>query len=191
MRKVFLYMSTTLDGFVAGPDNELDWMVQTPDQELNDDIVALLSGADTGAMGYPTASGMISYWSAVAADPSASEGQRAIARAVNQIHGVVISNRQEKAEWENAELLVVKNDGDLVEAVTELRQRPGKDIGIPGGVRTAQTFVRLGLVDEYVLMVHPIAIGEGKSVFTGRVDLELLGAKTYKSGVVRMTYRPG
>ena len=190
MRKVYLYMTMSLDGFVAGPGGELDWMRQTPDQEHNDDVVALLSRADTGIMGYPTASGMIPYWAAVAADPSASQGQRAIAQAISRIHGIVISNREEEPDWGNAELLVVKGDNDLVDAVMKLKQRPGKDIGVPGGVRTARTFVRLGLVDEYVLMVHPVVIGEGKSVFTDRVDLELVDAKAYKSGVVRMTYRP-
>lgn len=190
MRNVYLYMTMSLDGFVAGPGGELDWMRQTPDQEHNDDVVALLSRADTGIMGYPTASGMIPYWAAVAADPSASQGQRAIAQAISRIHGIVISNREEEPDWGNAELLVVKGDNDLVDAVMKLKQRPGKDIGVPGGVRTARTFVRLGLVDEYVLMVHPVVIGEGKSVFTDRVDLELVDAKTYKSGVVRMTYRP-
>ena len=62
MRKVFLYMTMTFDGFFSGPNDELDWMVQTPDQELNDDIVALLKSADAGLMGFPTASGMIPYW---------------------------------------------------------------------------------------------------------------------------------
>jgi hypothetical protein len=56
--------------------------------------------------------------------------------------------------------------------------------------RNAQTFVRLGLIDEYVLMVHPVAIGNRKRVFTGRVDLELISAKTYKSGVMSVGYRP-
>ena len=182
MRKVYLYMTMTLDGFVAGPGGELDWMRQAPDEEHTDDIVALLSGADTGIMGYPTASGMIPYWAGVATDPSASQGQRAIAQAITRIHGIVISNREEEAQWENAELLVVRDDNDLVDALTELKQRPGKDIGVPGGVRTARTFARLGLFDEYVLMVHPVAIGEGKSVFTDRVNLDLVDAEDVQVG---------
>src|SRR6266702_3180361 len=190
MRKVFLYMTMTFDGFFSGPHGELDWIEQTPDQELNDDIVALLNGADTGLMGYPTASGMIPYWSNVAKNPSASKGELAIAQAVNKIHSIIISNKEEKFEWENSELLLVKSDKDLVEAVTKLKRQPGKDMGVPGGIRTAQTFVRLGLIDEYVLMVHPVAIGKGKGVFTDRVNLELVSAKTYKSGVMRVCYRP-
>lgn len=190
MRKVFLYMTMTFDGFFSGPHGELDWMSQTADQELNDDIVALLDGFDSGFMGYPTASGIIPYWLNVANNPAASKAERAIAQAVNTLHPIILSNKEEKLEWENTELLVVKSDQDLVEAVKKVKQQPGKDLGVPGGIRTAQTFVRLGLIDEYVLMVHPVAIGNGQRVFTDRANLELVSAKTYQSGVMRVCYRP-
>ena len=191
IRKVFLYMTMTFDGFFAGPHGELDWMSQTPDQELNDDMVAFIQGIDRGFIGYPTASGMIPYWLNVAKNPSASNAERAIAQVVNTLHPLIISRQEEKLEWENTELLVVKSDHDLVEAVKKIKQQPGKDLGVPGGIRTAQTFVRLGLIDEYVLMVHPVTIGNGKRIFMNRVSLELVSAKTYKSGVIRVCYRPG
>src|SRR5258707_9851980 len=190
MRKVFLYMTMTVDGFVAGPNNELDWMSRLPDQELTDDIVAFLGRFDTGFIGYPTASGMMAYWANVAQNPSASKEERAIAQVVNKMHPYIISNKDEKLEAENAELLLVRDDKDLVEAVTRLKRQPGRDLGVPGGVRTGQTFSRLGLGDEYALTVHPIAIGNGKRLFTTRVDLELLSAKTYPTGVMRVSYRP-
>ncbi len=78
----------------------------------------------------------------------------------------------------------------LVEEVTKVKRQSGRDLGVPGGIRTAQTFVRLGLIDEYVLMVHPVAIGNVKRVFTDRADLELVSAKTYTSGIMRVCYRP-
>jgi dihydrofolate reductase len=190
MRKVYLYMTMTFDGYFAGPHGELDWMSQTPDQELNDDIVALFQGIDSGFIGYPTASGMIPYWLDIAKNPLAPKAERAIAQAVNTLHPVILSNREEKLEWENTELLVVKSDHDLVEAVKELKQQPGKDLGVPGGIRTAQAFVRLGLIDEYVLMVHPVTIGNGQHVFMDRTNLALVSAKTYPSGVMRVCYRP-
>lgn len=190
VRKVFLYMTMTCDGYFAGPHGELDWMSQTPDQELTDDVVAYFQGIDRGFIGYPTASGMIPYWLNVANNPSASEGERAIAQAVNSLHPFVVSRQEEKIEWEHAELLVVKSDTELVEAVKKIKQQPGKNLGVPGGIRTAQTFVRLGLIDEYVLMVHPVAIGNGQRIFTNRVNLELVSTKTYKSGVTRVCYRP-
>jgi len=180
----------TCDGFFSGPHGELDWMSQSPDQELNDDTVALFKGFDSGFIGYPTASGMIPYWLNVAQNPSASKGELAIAQAVNKLHPIIISNKEETLAWDNAELLLVKSDKDLVEAVTQFKRQPGKDLGVPGGIRTAQTFVRLGLIDEYVFMVHPVAIGNGQRVFTDRVNLELVSAKTYKSGVMRVCYRP-
>ena len=70
------------------------------------------------------------------------------------------------------------------------KEKPGKDLGVPGGIRTAQTLVRLGLVDEYVLTVHPVALGVGQRIFADKTGLELIDAKTYRSGVTRARYRP-
>jgi dihydrofolate reductase len=189
-RKVILTMTMTFDGFFAGPHGELDWMVQAPDQELNDDIVAFFQRVDRGFIGYPTALGMIPYWLHVANTPSASKEERAIAEAVNALRPLIVSNKEERLEWENTELLVVKSDQDLVDAVKKLKEQPGEDLGVPGGIRTAQTFVRLGLIDEYVMTVHPVTIGKGQRVFTDRINLELISAKTYTSGVMRVCYRP-
>ncbi len=133
MRKVFLNMTMTFDGFFCGPNGELDWMSQVPDQELNDDIVAFFQGVDQGFIGYLTASGMIPYWLSVAQNPTASKEERAIAQAVNTLHPFLLSNREEKLEWEKTELLVVKSDDDLVEVVKKIKQQPGKDLGVPGG----------------------------------------------------------
>ncbi len=148
MRNVFLYMTMTLDGYLAGPNNELDWFIPATDQALVDDIVAIIAAADTGIMGYPTAPGMVAYWAEVPKNASASPADRAIAAVINQLHTVVLSNTQLELNMKNAELVVANNDQDLITAVTRLKQQPGKDIGIPGGVRTAQKFTRLGLVDE-------------------------------------------
>jgi dihydrofolate reductase len=189
MRNVVLYMTITLDGFIAGPNNELDWMLNTPDQALNDDIVALLRASDAGFLGYPVAQGMIPYWESVAADPSASTAGHDIAAAVNRLHRIIISNQPVELPWDNCELIVARTDDDLAAAITEFKRQPGSDLGVPGGVRTAQRFARLGLIDEYVLQVHPIAIGEGKPLFTRKTELQLISAKTYDSGVIRLRYR--
>ena len=79
---------------------------------------------------------------------------------------------------------------DLVTGVAKLKAQPGRDIGVPGGVRTGQTFARLGLVDEYILMVHPIAIGAGRPLFTKRTELELTRKKAYRTGVMQVRFRP-
>lgn len=190
MSKVVLSMTMTCDGYFAGPHGELDWMIQTPDQELIEDTVAFFQGIDREFIGYPTASGMIPYWLHVTNNPEASPAERAITQAVIRLHPFILSRQVEPLEWEQAELLVVKSDQNLVEAVNQLKQQPGRNLGLPGGIRTAQTFVRLGLVDQYVLQVHPVAIGNGQRVFTDRVHLELVSTKTYRSGVMRVCYQP-
>lgn len=103
---------------------------------------------------------------------------------------ILVSDREEPVPWQNAELLIVDDDEQLADAVRREKHKPGKDLGVPGGIRTAQTFIRLGLVDEYVLTVHPVALGSGKRIFTGKTSLELIDARTYRSGVIRARYRP-
>jgi dihydrofolate reductase len=85
---------------------------------------------------------------------------------------------------------MVRDDDQLREAVHAAKNQPGRDIGVPGGIRTAQSFARLGLIDEYVFMMHPVALGEGKRIFNHRTNLDLHSAKTYSSGVTRLIYRP-
>jgi dihydrofolate reductase len=189
MRTVRLYMTMTCDGCFAGPSGELDWMAAA-DPEMNRDVIDLIGQADTAFMGYPTASGMIPYWHQAAANPAASEGEHAIADAVNRVHSLVLSRTEEEIPWDNAELLMVRDDDQLREAVHAAKDQPGRDIGVPGGIRTAQSFARLGLIDEYVFMMHPVALGEGKRIFNRRTNLDLHSAKTYRSGVTRLIYRP-
>jgi len=190
MAKLVLTMTMSLDGFFSGPGGELDWMAQAPDAEFSRDSVSFFDRFDRGFIGYPTASGMLPYWLNVAGNPQAPADERALAEAVNRLHPFLVSDRDEPVPWQNAELLVVHHDEQLADAVRREKEKPGKDLGVPGGIRTAQTFVRLGLVDEYVLTVHPIALGRGNRVFTGKTGLELIDAKTYRSGVVRARYRP-
>ena len=189
MRKIFLYMTTTLDGFIAGPGNELDWMLSTPEQDLNDDVIALLGASDGGILGYPVAQGMIPYWEAAAADPSASPASREFAAAVNRQHRIIITNQPADLPWPHSDLILARDDQDLIDAITKLRQQPGRDLGVPGGVRTAQRFTRLGLIDEYVLHIHPVAIGTGKPLFTRKTGLQLISTKSYRGGVTRLHYQ--
>ncbi|MDA4114046.1 MAG: dihydrofolate reductase family protein [Thaumarchaeota archaeon] len=191
MRRIFLYMAMTFDGFVAGPNNDLDWFTPpTNDEELNQDIVEIVESADTWMMGYPTGPGLVAYWKNAEKNEKTQESEMMIARAVNKLHPIVISNKEERVE-PGMELLVARNDEEFVRVVEEIKkQKEGGSIYVPGGVRTGQKFARLGLIDEYILMVHPVAIGEGKRLFTSKVDLKLVSTKAYKSGVIQVRYRP-
>jgi dihydrofolate reductase len=99
-----------------------------------------------------------------------------------------VSNRPAEPLGDNVELLVAEEDSVLVDAVNNLKKQAGRDLVLSAGVRTAQKFARLSLVDEYVLQVHPVAIGKGKPLFTRSVDLTLTSTKAYPSGVVRLCY---
>jgi dihydrofolate reductase len=190
MRRLVLYMTQTLDGYLAGADGGLDWMTFPPDDQQDRDVVELLNAADIRLMGYPTAPGMVEYWDRVAENPDSPQWERDIAEAFNPLHTVAVSRSEEDLHVRDSELLLARDDDELTTAVEDLKSRPGKDIVLIGGVRSGQTFARLGLVDEYVLMVHPTAIGEGKRLFTQRTPLELVCAKPYGNGVVQLRYRP-
>ncbi len=102
----------------------------------------------------------------------------------------MISNENEDLEMKNAELVFAKNDKGLTSAVKKLRESKGGNICILGGVRTAQNLSRLGLIDEYMLMVHPVAIARGKPLFISKMRLEFISSKSYNSGAMQMRYRP-
>jgi dihydrofolate reductase len=190
MRRVFLYMTVTFDGFLSGPHNELDWFKPGQDDEMNQDILWLLDSADSLMMGYPTAPGMMAYWKEVGEKKADPKWMLDIAHAMNDKHVIVISNESEDLKMENAELVVAKNDKGLTSAVKKLRESKGRNICVLGGVRTAQNLSRLGLIDEYTLMVHPVAIAGGKPLFTSRMRLKYVSSKSYRSGVMQMRYRP-
>src|SRR5262249_47217052 len=152
----------------------MDWMTTTPDAELTADIVDQLRRADEGFIGYPTAEPMIRYWARVSCDPDASPASRAIAEAVSGMHAFAVSRTPAQVNVPNAQVLVAPDDSTLVAAVTAIKQRPGRDLGLPGGVRTARTFSRLGLIDEYVLLVEPVALGTGQRLFESPTTLKLI-----------------
>jgi dihydrofolate reductase len=190
MAKIFLYMTITLDGCISGPNGELDWFDPSEtDKELHNDILGLLHGVGSWIMGYPTGPGMIAYWKNVEDTGKAEKWEMDIAHAVNKLQTIVISSKPEKPV-DRAELIVARDDRELVDSVTRIKQRSTRDIYVPGGVRTAQNFSRLGLIDEYILMVYPVGIGQGKHLFTEEIKLELVNVKRYKSGVVQLRYRP-
>ena len=185
-------MTLTLDSFLAGPSNELDWMAGTmlTDPEEANDNLEFLKNFSCGIMGFPTYVGMAAYWKHVAEDPQSSDKDRDVANVVNKYYAYVLSRKEESLPTTDSELILFKNDADIIHAVQALKKKVGKPIGVAGGVRTAQMLSRLGLIDEYILTIHPVVIGFGKPLFTSKIHLELVNSKTYKNGVIRTTYRP-
>src|SRR5687768_16698320 len=177
MRKVVLYMTITVDGFLAGPNGELDWMVALADEQAID--TGLIDRVDIALIGHGVYKDMAEHWTAAVENPATPTLEAEFAEKYNAITKLVFSTTEEELEW-NARQVLVKDNNDIAKAVAELKAQPGKDMVLYGGVRIAQTFVQLGLIDEYQLVVHPVILGSGRPLFTDvkdRVNLKLVSTK--------------
>lgn len=183
MRKMFLFMMVSLDGYYEGPNGDIGW--HNADDEFNEFAVQQTSEVDTLLFGRKTYELMAGYWPTEAAindDPT-------VAGLMNSLPKIVISTTLDSVEWNNTRL-VKENVG---EEILQLKQQPGKEIAIFGSSDLAVSLAHLGLVDEYRVMVNPVILGEGKSLFKGaqnKFGLELTKTRTFKSGNVLLYYQP-
>ena len=213
MRKLILKMSISADGFVGGLNGEIDWIFRSMDNSVAAWTVDLLWQAGVHIMGSRTFHDMASYW------PASNEP---FAAPMNEIPKVVFTrkgfieptsdelttNALKDARmyseglfnvsdtlslhahtWANAEVAT----GDLTNEIARLKQQEGKFILAHGGAGFAQSLVRLGLVDEYRLLIHPVILGKGLSLFstaTTPFDLKLESSITFKTGAIANVYIP-
>jgi dihydrofolate reductase len=187
MRKVIVTMWVTLDGFIAGPNDDMSWIIVDDAMGAYED--AMVSAADTLILGRVTYQSFAGAWPHVPDNPAASEGEKEYARKVNSLHKIVFSKTLETVEWNNSTLLHEINPDDIV----ALKNEVGKDIVIYGSASIVQALTTLGLIDEYQLLVHPVVLGGGKRLFkegSDRTALRLVETKTFDSGVVLLTYQP-
>ena len=187
MRKVIVTMWVTLDGFIAGPNGEMDWILV--DEAMGNYEYDLVSAADTLLLGRVTYESFAGAWPYVPDNPSASEGEKVYANQLNAMRKIVFSTTLEKAEWNNSSLAKEVNP----EEIEQMKQEPGKDMVIYGSASIVEALTNLGLIDEYQLLVHPIVLGSGKPLFKNikdRVNLKLAKSETFPSGVVLLQYQP-
>ena len=184
-------MMTTLNGRLDDPDA---WVTGVPD-DLYAELDRLYGTFDTILVGRTTYDEMLEYWPGAETAEGGSESSRSMARKMNSYKKYVFTTARETAplEWNNAELVPAHGDEDIVAFVDELKAQPGGDIHLSGGARLARTLVRLGLVDQYHFVVHPV-VSHGASWFDeidGKRGLNLLSATAYSNGVVGLYYEPG
>ncbi|MCM3761105.1 dihydrofolate reductase family protein [Alkalihalobacillus oceani] len=180
MRKVILRMNISLDGFVAPTSGAHDWVFRSFDDELEKYTVDQFWEVGTHIMGRVTYHEMAEHW------PSSTAK---LAPPMNEIPKVIFSKTLKETNWNNSQVV----DGDIAEEIYRLKQQPGKDIMAHGGWRFAQSLSRLGLIDEYRLIVNPIAFGSGVPLFKDlpdSINLNLLSTKVFKKGAVLQTYQP-
>ncbi len=186
-RKVVLHMMTTLDGCVSGPNGELDWLFAFRDEERGKYLLEFYKGMDAILVGRTTYLAMAGFWPKAEENESASDLDREFASVMNSTPKYVFSKTLGSVEWSNSRLA----RGDAPTAFRELKARPGRDMVLAGGLSTAKSFMEMGLVDEYRLVVHPVVLGIGRRLFEGlgaKLSLKLLEAKTFGDGVVAFRY---
>jgi dihydrofolate reductase len=186
MSKLIVSMLTTLDGFIEGPNRELDWLIDSPDfYAYCDDM---LNHTDTMLLGRATYEVLASYWPAAEAKPK-DDWERKLARSMNALPKIVVSRTLERADWNNTR--VVRDN--LAAEIRALVERAAADCFVFGGAGLVSSLRQLGLVDEYRIIVHPIALGRGKPLFADLAEplrLQQVGCQPFDSGVVLLRYRP-
>jgi dihydrofolate reductase len=183
MRKLKLQMQITVDGFVAGPKGQLDWMIFNMDDQLIAFINQLTDTSDTILMGRKMTPGFVHYWETVVSKPKSPEHE--FGHKMVDTPKVVFSKTVQRMDGKNVRV----ENGDLIEKVQELKSRPGKDLVVYGGATFVSSLIEHDLIDELNFFVNPVAIGEGLRVFSGRKPLALTQSTRYASGIVVNTYR--
>ena len=181
MRKLAAYIGISLDGFYEGPDREFDFFVV--DDEFNEFSVEQLDGAGALVFGRVTYTGMAEYWPSA----QARQGNSAVAMRMNAMPKVVVSSTLRDASWTGSTLL----QGDVEGGMKALKSEPGRELLVLGSPQLTASLANLGLLDELRIMVNPVALGQGKSLFTSmreRLNLRLLNVKPFRSGNVLLTY---
>lgn len=203
MRKLILRMNLSLDGFVGGPNGEIDWIFRSFDDSASSWTVETLWQVGVHIMGSRTFRDMAAYWP-TSTDPIAApmnaipkvvftrkglehaSTTRALADAPRAEGSAAPSNLE---SWTNPGIA----QGELAAEVARLKQEPGKPILAHGGASFARSLVRERLPDEYWLLVYPVALGGGLPLFTELempLDLKLVNRTAFDGGVVEHIYRP-
>ena len=182
MRKLVLSMAVSLDGLVARPGRfgAGGWGLPPDDPALKERKLGWMADVGLHLMGRNAYEEMAGFW------PTSDD---AYATPMNEIPKVVFSRTLDRAEWADSRIA----RGGLAEEIATLKRESGKDMLAWGGAAFAQSLSRLGLVDEYRLILQPVALGEGLPLFKdlpGPVQLELVDAQTYSTGATLHVYRP-
>ena len=192
MRKMVMMNWVSVDGFFAGPNDEIDWTIRDPevDQALHEPRGAgagsEAAGPGTMLLGNTTYTLFENSWPQVAKDPNAPAELHKLADEVIQMTKIVFSKSRKEAPWENSKLF----HGNLIEEVTKLKQADGTDIIIFGSGTIVQQLSNERLIDEYFIIVTPVILGKGKPLFkdVSKLNLNLLEQRHFKSGNVLLRY---
>ena len=185
MKKVISFMHISLDGFVAGPNGEMDWI--KIDQELFDHVGKRVSQSDSALYGRVTYQLMESYWPTAADKPNATKHDIDHSKWYKKAHKVVISKTMKDSVLPNTTII----SDNLADSINEIKQQPGNEILLFGSPTATHSLLQHNLIDGYWLFVNPIIIGQGIPLFVDIKDitkLKLLNTRQFTSGVTELNY---
>jgi len=186
-RKLFVQINMSLDGYIEDSSGDIDW--RFADDEFDEFILETLQSIDGMVFGRVAFDKLASYWPNAGQEPDLSERQRAAVRLMNDLPKYLVSDRPHRTSWSNSHVIT----GDVPRRFAELKAQPGKDIALFAGANTAMSFSRLGLVDEYRIILNPAVLGSGTPLFTGdylATQLSLLDVRRFTSGALVLRYLP-
>jgi dihydrofolate reductase len=183
MGRLSVFNFVTLNGFFEGPKGDISW--HRHGAEENAYAVDGLKSGSTLLFGRVTYEMMAGYWPT----PLAMKNDPVVAEGMNNAEKIVFSRTLKKVEWSNTRL--VKDN--IAEEVKKLKQEPGKNMTVLGSGSIVTQLAQLGLIDEYQIMVDPVLLGDGTPIFKGikqTLNLKLTATKTFRSGVILLSYEP-
>jgi dihydrofolate reductase len=194
-RKVVVPEFVTLDGYIVGPDEDISWVVEGFDPQMQEDIARHMDEVDVFVFGRVTFDIFVAYWPHAvpyeegdAVNPAEGKEDPRIIRALNDRPKVVFSTTLQETDWAHTRILA----GGVEDEVRRLKAEPGPGvIGLQGSASVVQALTRADLVDEYVLYVHPVVLGGGTRLFPDghpRQDFALTRHTVYPNGVAALTY---
>src|SRR5215213_6105209 len=185
MRKIISFMHISLDGFVAGPNREMNWI--KVDEEIFDHVGKRISETDAALYGRVTYEMMENYWPAAGDEPGASKHDIDHSKWYNKAHKLVLSKTMKGASLTNTTII----SDNLSDRINEIKQQPGKEILLFGSPTATHSLIELNLIDGYWLFVNPIILGQGIPLFVDirdKIELKLLTTRQFTSGVTELNY---
>ena len=186
MRRLIAFNSVTADGYFTDAHGDMRWAYDVkPDKEFDAFVAGNASGGGQLLFGRLTYEMMAGYWPTA----DALKNNPVVAEGMNSMPKVVFSRTLDKATWNNTQLV----KADIASAVAKLKQQPGKDMAILGSGSIIAQLAPLGLIDEYQMVLTPVVLGGGRTMFAGiteRLKLKLLDIRTFANGKVFLRYAP-
>src|SRR5918996_2293477 len=185
LRKLKLQVQMSMDGYIAGPNGEMDWMVWNWDDKLKEYVNELTESVDSILLGRKMTEGFISYWSDAMAKPDHPD--YAFAKKMIETPKVVFTKTLNRSKWVNTDIAT----GDITDEIIKLKRQEGKDMVVYGGASFDSSLIKLGLIDEFLLFINPVAIGNGMTIFKELNDIQefnLVKSIPFDSGEVLLHY---